>query len=150
MNAQIGIESSIGGKCSQSNLLTQVLRMKKVLYVEDNRANRILIGRLLDSQYDLVFAEDGETGLRLAEEIQPDLILMDIGLPDFDGQTVGAMIRQIPELKDVRIVALTAWPEAAVSELVSRYNFNGSISKPIDVSTFPALVESYLNDAAPN
>ncbi|MEM8862092.1 MAG: response regulator [Chloroflexota bacterium] len=121
--------------------------MKKVLYVEDNRANRILIGRLLDSQYDLVFAEDGETGLRLAEEIKPDLILMDIGLPDFDGQTVGAMIRQIPELKDVRIVALTAWPEAAVSELVSRYNFNGSISKPIDVSTFPSLVESYLQDA---
>lgn len=121
--------------------------MKKVLYVEDNRANRILIGRLLDSQYDLVFAEDGETGLRLAEEIKPDLILMDIGLPDFDGQTVGAMIRQIPELRDVRIVALTAWPEAAVSELVSRYNFNGSISKPIDVSTFPSLVESYLQDA---
>ncbi|MFK7805489.1 MAG: response regulator [Anaerolineae bacterium] len=123
--------------------------MKKVLYVEDNRANRILIGRLLDSRYDLVFAEDGETGLRLAEEVKPDLILMDIGLPDFDGQTVGAMIRQIPELKDVRIVALTAWPEAAVSELVSRYNFNGSISKPIDVSTFPSLVESYLQDMSP-
>ena len=124
--------------------------MKKVLYVEDNRANRVLIGRLLDSRYDLVFAEDGETGLRLAEEIKPDLILMDIGLPDFDGQTVGAMIRQIPELKDVRIVALTAWPEAAVSELVSRYNFNGSISKPIDVSTFPSLVESYLQDIDPS
>lgn len=124
--------------------------MKKVLYVEDNRANRILIGRLLDSRYELIFAEDGETGLRLAEEVQPDLILMDIGLPDFDGQTVGAMIRQIPELKDVRIVALTAWPEAAVSELVSRYNFNGSISKPIDVSTFPSLVESYLQDTTPS
>ena len=124
--------------------------MKKVLYVEDNRANRILIGRLLDSRYELVFAEDGETGLRLAEEVKPDLILMDIGLPDFDGQTVGAMIRQIPELKDVRIVALTAWPEAAVSELVSRYNFNGSISKPIDVSTFPSLVESYLQDIDPS
>ena len=124
--------------------------MKKVLYVEDNRANRILIGRLLDSRYELVFAEDGETGLRLAEEVKPDLILMDIGLPDFDGQTVGAMIRQIPELKDVRIVALTAWPEAAVSELVSRYNFNGSISKPIDVSTFPSLVESYLQDITPS
>ncbi|MFT5194195.1 MAG: CheY-like chemotaxis protein [Cellvibrionaceae bacterium] len=123
--------------------------MKKVLYVEDNRANRILIGRLLDSRYDLTFAEDGETGLRLAGEIKPDLILMDIGLPDFDGQTVGAMIRQIPELKDVRIVALTAWPEAAVSELVSRYNFNGSISKPIDVSTFPSLIESYLKDISP-
>ena len=135
------------------NAFSQIIKyksMKKVLYVEDNRANRILIGRLLDSRYDLVFAEDGETGLRLAEEIKPDLILMDIGLPDFDGQTVGAMIRQIPELKDVRIVALTAWPEAAVSELVSRYNFNGSISKPIDVSTFPALVESYLQDSAPN
>lgn len=123
--------------------------MKKVLYVEDNQANRILIGRLLGSYYDLVFAEDGETGLRLASEVKPDLILMDIGLPDFDGQTVGAMIRQIPELKDVRIVALTAWPEAAVSELVSRYNFNGSISKPIDVSTFPSQVEFYLQDTAP-
>lgn len=118
--------------------------MKKILYIEDNRANRILIGRLLAKHYTLIFAEDGETGLRMAAEELPDLILMDIGLPDFDGQTVGAMIRQMPDLSTVPIIALTAWPESAVVELVDRYNFNGSISKPIDVATFPDTVASYF------
>lgn len=122
--------------------------MKKILYIEDNRANRILIGRLLSNKYQLIFAEDGETGLRKAAEELPDLILMDIGLPDFDGQTVGAMIRQMPDLAEVPIVALTAWPEAAVIELVNRYNFNGSISKPIDVATFTSTVAGYLDSSA--
>lgn len=119
--------------------------MKKILYIEDNPANRILIERVLAKyDYELTFAEDGETGLALAVQQRPDLILMDIGLPDFDGQTIGAMMRQMPEFEHTRIVAITAWPEDTVEEMVQRYNFDGCITKPINVAQFPTQIENFL------
>lgn len=120
--------------------------MKTILYIEDNPANRILIGRLLSRDYNMVYAEDGETGLQLATEQSPDLILMDIGLPDFDGQTVGAMIRQIPELKDVPIVAITAWPEDKANDIVERYGFDGCITKPVSVNRLPHQIAAYFEN----
>ncbi|MCB0034382.1 MAG: response regulator [Anaerolineales bacterium] len=119
--------------------------MKKILYIEDNQANRILIERVLAKyDYQLTFAEDGETGLSMAIEQKPDLILMDIGLPDFDGQTIGAMLRQMPELSSTRIVAMTAWPPDTVEQMVKRYNFDGCITKPINVANFPQQVAQFL------
>lgn len=119
--------------------------MKKILYIEDNAANRILIERVLAKyDYELTFAEDGETGLSKAVEQKPDLILMDIGLPDFDGQTIGAMLRQMPELTHTRIVAITAWPADTVEQMVKRYNFDGCITKPISVADFPQQVAQFL------
>ncbi|MDJ0756414.1 MAG: response regulator [Ardenticatenaceae bacterium] len=122
--------------------------MKTILYIEDNPANRILIGRVLGQDYNLLFAEDGETGLNMAVEHKPELILMDIGLPDFDGQTVGAMIRQIPELAGVLIIAITAWPEETAAEMVARYGFDGCITKPINVAEFPKQIASILSKKA--
>lgn len=119
-----------------------------VLYIEDNAANRLLIDRVLGKVYTLLFAEDGESGLNMAMEHQPDLILMDIGLPDFDGQTVGAMIRQIPELAGVLIIAITAWPEDTAAAMVARYGFDGCITKPIDVIDFPNQIAAFFSEAA--
>lgn len=126
--------------------------VKTILYIEDNSANRILIGRVLGKfdDYRLLYAEDGETGLATAVQEVPDLILMDIGLPDFDGQTISAMLRQMPALEGVPIVAITAWPEDKIQQLVAHYGFDGCISKPINVATFPAQVAQFLNDAAPS
>jgi CheY-like chemotaxis protein len=118
---------------------------KTILYIEDNSANRILLGRVLEKHaYRLLYAEDGETGLATAVHEIPDLILMDIGLPDFDGQTIGAMLRQMPALQGVPIVAITAWPEDKIPQLVERYGFDGCITKPINVATFPAQVAHFL------
>lgn len=118
---------------------------KTILYIEDNSANRILIGRVLGKyDYRLLYAEDGETGLATAVRERPDLILMDIGLPDFDGQTISAMLRQMPALQGVPIVAITAWPEDKIEQLVNRYGFDGCISKPINVATFPDQVAQFL------
>ncbi len=118
--------------------------MKKILYIEDSQANRILIGRIIGQEYDLLFAEDGETGLRMALAHRPDMILMDIGLPDVDGQTVGAMIRQIPELKDVVIIAITAWPEETAAQMVALYGFDGCLTKPVNVATFREQIAAFL------
>lgn len=121
--------------------------MKTILQIEDNTANKILVERIL-SQFDyrLLHAPDGESGVMLSIEEEPDLILVDLGLPDVDGQTVVTMLKQIPTLQNVPIVAITAWPEDKAMEIAQRYGCDGCIIKPINVKEFPAQVASYLND----
>lgn len=119
--------------------------MKTILQIEDNRANKILVERVLESyDYNLLHAEDGETGVNIAIDEKPDLILLDMGLPDVDGQTIVTLLKQIPELQHVPIVAVTAWPADKALEIAKRYGCDGCITKPIDVKTFPAQVAEYL------
>ncbi len=119
--------------------------MKTILQIEDNTANKLLIERVLERfNYRLLHAEDGETGFNMALEEKPDLILVDMGLPDIDGQTVVTLMRQVPELKDAAIVAITAWPADTALEMALRYGCDGCITKPIDVKTFPAEIAKYL------
>ncbi|MFQ5399842.1 MAG: response regulator [Anaerolineae bacterium] len=119
--------------------------MKTILQIEDNYANRLLIERTLEPHgYRLLHAADGETGVKLALEEKPDLILVDMGLPDIDGQTIVTLMRQIPELEGVPIVAVTAWPADTALEMAQRYGCDGCITKPINVRNFPDQVAAYL------
>jgi len=120
--------------------------MKKILHIEDNRANRLLVERVLEPHgYELIQAEDGETGVGLAMDEKPDLILVDMGLPDIDGQTIATLIRQIPELQRIPLVAITAWPEDRAREMADQYGFDDCITKPMDILAFPGLVAHYLS-----
>jgi two-component system cell cycle response regulator DivK len=122
--------------------------MKTILHIEDNRANRLLIERVLEPHgYRLIQAVDGETGVGLAMEEKPDLILVDMGLPDIDGQTVATLLRQIPALRKIPLVAITAWPEDKAQEMADLYRFNGCITKPIDIRAFPQLIADYLEES---
>ncbi len=119
--------------------------MKTILQIEDNVANKLLVERVLEPHnYRLLHAPDGETGVGMALSEKPDLILMDMGLPDIDGQTVVTLMRQIPELKDTPIVAVTAWPPATALQMAQSYGCDGCITKPIDVKSFPAQIAKYL------
>lgn len=119
--------------------------MKTILQIEDNHANKLLVERVLSRfDYRLIHAPDGESGVELSIEEQPDLILVDLGLPDVDGQTVVTMLKQIPDLNGVPVVAITAWPEEKAYEIASQYGCDGCIIKPIDVKAFPGQIESYL------
>lgn len=120
--------------------------MKTILQIEDNYANRRLVERVLEPYgYRLLYAADGQTGVNTALEEVPDLILLDMGLPDMDGQTLVAILRDSPFLVSVPIVALTAWPEKIAAEMATRYGCDGCITKPINVAEFGGLVASYLN-----
>ncbi|MCA9972847.1 MAG: response regulator [Anaerolineales bacterium] len=119
--------------------------MKTILQIEDNYANRVLIERVLERyDYRLLHASDGETGVSLAIDEKPDLILVDMGLPDIDGQTVVTLLRQIPDLQKTIIVAITAWPRDKAEEMALRYGCDGCIVKPIDVRHFPAQIAELL------
>lgn len=120
--------------------------MTKILIVEDMADNAELARRILTSRgYDAIHAWDAETGLQMALDELPDLILLDLGLPDYDGLTLASWLRAEPSLKDVPIIAYTAWPPDAAKQMAESYGCNGYIGKPISkVSDFADQVTSFL------
>jgi two-component system, cell cycle response regulator DivK len=120
--------------------------MTKILLVEDILDNAALVRKALSGcDYEIVHALDAETGLNFALEHIPDLILLDLGLPDYDGQTLAGWLRAEPVLDSTPIVAFTAWPEETAKKMVESYGFDGYICKPIiKVSEFVAKIDSYL------
>jgi len=123
--------------------------MKTILLMEDDPYEAQLVIRVMENQgYSVIHAPDGESGLQLALEGEPDIILLDLGLPDLDGQTVAALIRSMPHLVHVPLVAVTAWPPDTARQMAKAYGCNGFISKPISLREFPAQVAAYLNPMA--
>ncbi len=123
--------------------------MKKILVVEDLPDNAELACRMLMAGgYLVVHAADAETGLEMALSQQPDLILLDLGLPDYDGQTLAGWLRERPETEKVPIVALTAWPEETARQMAESYGCNGFIPKPITkVNDFLSKIAGFLKNA---
>ncbi|HLE29411.1 MAG TPA: response regulator [Anaerolineales bacterium] len=119
--------------------------MSKILVVEDHPDNAELVERVLTARgYQVYRAEDAETGLQMALDHQPDLILLDLGLPDADGQTLVGWMRREPSLANVPIIACTAWPEETARQMVTAYGCNGYIRKPINVAKFADEIAAYL------
>ena len=120
--------------------------MTKILLIEDIPDNAELVRRALSaSGYEIIHAADAETGLRMALAEIPDLILLDLGLPDYDGQTLAGWLRDESVLDATLIVALTAWPEETAKQMVESYGCNGYISKPIiKISEFVSQINSFL------
>lgn len=118
---------------------------KRILYIEDNPENRMLIRRVLEAEgYTLIEAEDGAAGLRVAAESQPDLILMDINLPELDGYEVTARLKNLPGLTQVPIIAVTANVMKGDREKTLAAGCDGYIQKPIDIDLLPVQIERFL------
>lgn len=121
--------------------------MPRVLYIEDNGDNRMLVRRILmASDFDLTVteAESAQKGIELALAQPPDLILMDLSMPEMDGLTATRRIRSIPELSDIPIVALTANAMDSDRDRSLQAGCDGYIKKPIDVDKFPDEVIHYI------
>ncbi len=120
--------------------------MLKILLVEDMPDTVELVRRALSPhEYEVVHAPDAETGLQLALDESPHLILLDLGLPDYDGQTLAGWLRAEPSLADIPIVAFTAWPQETAQKMVESYGCNGYIQKPIlKIKDFADQIDSFL------
>jgi two-component system cell cycle response regulator DivK len=116
-----------------------------ILYVDDDQANRILVNRVLRSAgYTMVEAETGMAGVKAAEKSLPDLILMDINLPDIDGYQATDRIRQIPSIANTPVIALTANAMVGDREKALQAGCDGYISKPVDIDLLPRQVAEYI------
>lgn len=119
--------------------------MAHIVIIEDNADNaRLALKLLRHAGQEVVIAEDGEMGLTTVFETSPDLILIDLGLPDIDGQTVIGLIRQQDHLAHVPLIAFTAWPEATAHEMATAYGCDGVITKPIDTRKFADQIEAFI------
>ncbi len=118
---------------------------KTVLHVEDNFDNRLLVRRLLQAfGYKVVEAENAGQARKLLDDFTPDLILMDINMPDVDGYTLTYELKSMPNLMTVPIVAITANVMKGDRERTLSAGCDGYIEKPIDVDKFIEQVERFL------
>jgi CheY-like chemotaxis protein len=123
--------------------------MALIVIIEDNVLNARMADKLLrHAGYKVMVAEDGESGLTTVFENRPELVLIDLGLPDIDGQTVIALIRQQESLSKTAIIAFTAWPEDQANDMAKGYGCDGVIVKPIDTRNFANQIASYLGQKA--
>lgn len=116
--------------------------MARVLHIEDDPNNRRLVQKLLGAAgHEVIEADGGVRGIQLAREIQPDLVLVDINIPDLDGYEVTLRLRGIPALREVPIVAITAEGDRDSTLAVG---CDGFIAKPIDASHFVETISEFL------
>ena len=118
---------------------------KRILYVEDNFENRLFVRRVLESMgLEMIEAEDGPSGIDMAQIENPDLILMDVGLPGMDGLETTAKLRDIPTVSDIPIIALTANAMKGDRERCLAAGCDGYLQKPIGVNDLREQVTKFL------
>ena len=123
-------------------------KAKTVLIVEDNELNMKLFHDLLDAHgYKILQTKDGMEALDIAREHHPDLILMDIQLPEVSGLEVTKWLKEDTELKAIPVVAVTAFAMKGDEERIRQGGCEAYISKPISVPRFIETIKSYLGDA---
>lgn len=118
---------------------------KKVLIVEDNELNMKLFHDLLESQgYEILQTREGMQALQLARAHRPDLILMDIQLPEISGLEVTKWIKEDEDLSNIPVIAVTAFAMKGDEERIRQGGCEAYISKPISVTTFLQTVRQHL------
>jgi two-component system cell cycle response regulator DivK len=116
-----------------------------ILYIEDNPDNRLLVKRILLSEnYSILEAIDAKDALKVLESARPDLILMDINMPDMDGYTLTAKIKSMPGFERIPIVALTANVMRGDKEKTLEAGCDGYIQKPLDIDQLTREIERFM------
>ena len=117
-----------------------------ILYVEDNPDNRLLVRRvLLSEDYALLEATDAMDALNMLKTARPDLILMDINMPDMDGYTLTAKIKSLPGFERIPILAVTANVMRGDKEKTLEAGCDGYIQKPLDIEQLTREIEKFIS-----
>jgi two-component system, cell cycle response regulator DivK len=118
---------------------------QRILVVEDNERNLKLVRDVLRfAGYLVIEARSGEQGVALAQELAPDLVLMDLQLPGIDGAQALRQLRDHPRTRDVPVVAVTAFAMKDDRDRAFRAGFDGYLEKPISVRALPEQVRDFL------
>ena len=124
---------------------TECKSLPKILYIEDNADALLLVGRLMRGRYVMLEAQDPLIGIQVAEKTQPDLILLDLNLPNMNGMEVVVHLRSILK-PGTPILALTADSISDIRERALAAGFSGFMSKPIDIGNFYEQIDAFLGE----
>jgi len=118
------------------------MTMPKILYIEDDFLNMQLVKKMVRfAGYEVLQAFDGRTGIKMAEELKPDVILMDIDLPDMNGLEVTMILKASAGLKDIPIIALTA--DSSAHSRCLEVGCDGYLSKPISRAGLLKVIQQF-------
>jgi two-component system cell cycle response regulator DivK len=118
--------------------------MKKILIVEDVDFNRDLLTQLLEDEFEVIAATDGQAGIAAAERERPDLILMDLSLPVIDGWEATRRLKAHADLKGIPIIALTAHAMRGDEAKARASGCDDFLAKPIDEALLFQMLNRYL------
>jgi CheY-like chemotaxis protein len=122
--------------------------MSRILYVEDNDDNiYVLTRRLARAGYEVIVARDGIQGVRMARDQAPDLIIMDLSLPELDGWAASTQLKAMKETRAIPILALSAHAMAGDRERALAAGCDDFDTKPIDLSRLVPKLEALLRSA---
>ena len=118
---------------------------KKVLVVDDNRNNLLLEKDLMEvAGFEVFEAEDASSGIAIARKEKPDIIIMDMRLPDMSGFEAAKILRQGKETRDIPIIFVTASVMAENREEIKAIPNSGFIGKPINTRTFAHAISQFI------
>jgi signal transduction histidine kinase len=121
---------------------------RKVLYIEDDAVSRRLVKRVLESEgYQVLEADDGLVGIDIAQQLLPDLILVDINLGSVTGHEVATKLKGLRQTRRIPIIALTAATVSGGRERALAAGCDGYIPKPIDIDLLPDQVQRFMSGA---
>ena len=119
----------------------------KLLIIEDNEQNYYMMKFLLEKKgFEVIGAENGKLGVKMALSERPDAILLDIQLPEMDGYAVAAELKRHAELDDIPIVAVTSYAMVGDRENIIAAGATGYIEKPINPDTFVDEISRFVQD----
>lgn len=119
----------------------------KILIIEDNVQNMYMLSFLLEqNNYEVIQAINGAEGITAAQKMKPDIILLDIQLPEMDGYDVAGKLREFEELKTTPIIAVTSYAMIGDKEKILAAGANGYIEKPVDPDNFIEKMEQILKN----
>ncbi len=145
---QVGFNKHDNNRANNGKRVTDMLQVmpKKVLIVEDNELNMKLFNDLLEAHgYETLQTKDGFKALEMAREHTPDLILMDIQLPEVSGLEVTKWLKDDDSLSAIPVVAVTAFAMKGDEERIREGGCEAYLSKPITVATFIETVRQFLD-----
>jgi two-component system, cell cycle response regulator DivK len=124
--------------------------MTCILLVEDNEMNRDMLSRRLTRRgFEVVIAVDGKEGLEMAGKASPDLILLDLSLPEMDGWEVLNRLKQDPKMQQVPVIALTAHALVTDRDRALKAGFDDYDIKPVELPRLLKKMDSLLNERMP-
>ena len=122
--------------------------MKKILIVEDVEFNRDLLTQLLEEEFQVIAATDGQAGIEAAERERPDVILMDLSLPIIDGWEATRRLKAHQDLKAIPVIALTAHAMRGDEEKARASGCDDFLTKPIDENLLFETLNRFLGTSA--
>lgn len=120
--------------------------MATIMVIEDITDSANLAKKILNKHgHEACIAANGEEALQFVYGKEIDLILLDLGLPDVDGQTLLGLLRLNYGMEGVPIVVCTAWPPESAKKMAAAYGFDGYISKPYKIAEFMSVINQFLD-----